>query len=108
MQDSGSTGCSIKPSSVGPSQNIGQKVCCRPLDGSSVTVSEALLQLKSAYFTGWMRDAIMQDPCFNFLVGDIPGVCDKMTVNIAVQHGTAVVARSQMQHQARARPLEGH
>ena len=78
MRDTGSTGCTVRRSLVEPNQYTGRRICCKLIDGSHLTVPEALIDVQCSFFTGRVEAAVMKNPLCDFIVGNIAGMCDSL------------------------------
>ncbi|XP_037774265.1 uncharacterized protein LOC119570699 [Penaeus monodon] len=73
MRDSGSTGCVVKKRYVKRKDYTGKTVRVTMIDGSQIVVNEAKVFCQSPYFTGTVTAAVMDNPAFDFVLGNVPG-----------------------------------
>ncbi|XP_047476454.1 uncharacterized protein LOC125030461 [Penaeus chinensis] len=73
MRDSGSTGCVVKKRYVKRKDYTGKTVRVTMIDGSQIVVREAKVFCQSPYFTGTVTAAVMDNPAFDFVLGNVPG-----------------------------------
>ena len=85
MRDSGSTGCTVRRSLVNACQYTGRKIRCRLIDGSLLTVPEAVVDVQCRLFTGRVEAAVMKSPLRDFILGNVGGVRDRCGVDATTQ-----------------------
>ena len=94
LRDNGSSGCSVRQSLVRPEEYTGRQIHVRMIDGSVRMFPEALIQVTSPFFTGSTVAVVMPEPLFDLIVGNISGVRNACTVDVATQTSAAVVTRA--------------
>ena len=86
-------GCTIRKMLVSPHQYTGHQICCRLIDGYSLVVPEAVVDLHCQFCTGKTEAMVMNDPLCDGIVGNIPSVHNGSSAEVATQMGAAAVIR---------------
>lgn len=106
MRDGGSTGCTIRKSLVDRDQYTGRYVHCKMMNSSVEVLPEARVYLQSSFYTGWVTAAAMEQPICDFIIGNIPGVRNFVSADIATQTSAAAVTRGMKRKPPRSVPLQ--
>ncbi|XP_069970994.1 uncharacterized protein [Penaeus vannamei] len=64
------------------------------IDGSLVNVPEAIIHVGSPFFTGKITAAVMVNPIFDVIIGNIKGVRNSCGADAATQKGCVAITRS--------------
>lgn len=105
LRDNGSSGCIVRDSLVGDGQFTGKWIHVRMIDGTVVTVPEACVEVDSPFFSGRTTAAVMRDPIYDFIVGNIPGASFGPRNDVATQTGAVAVTRSAAKAKVSSKPL---
>ena len=76
MRDSGSTACIIAKRLVASDRYTGRSFAIILMDGTERHVPEALVYCETPFLTGKVRAAVVENPIFDFIVGNVQGVID--------------------------------
>ena len=106
MRDSGATGCVVKQDLVMPRQYTGEKIDLIKIDGTEVVVPAAEIDVCTPFFQGRVKAAVLEQPIYDVIIGNIPGVRNFPSVDVGTQTMAAVVTRqaARMEPQ-RVKPL---
>ena len=74
LRDSGCSGTVIRRSLVRNEQFTGLKPLCVLTDGTVRRVDEAKVEVQTPFFTGEVKAMCMQNPIYDRIIGNIPGV----------------------------------
>ena len=105
MRDKGSNGCIVRKSLVQVGQYTGVRIQVRTIDNSLMWVSEARLPVETPFYTGSVKAAVLQNPIYDLIIGNIEGAVDKECSDKATQTFAAAVTRSQAQRKLTRKPL---
>ncbi|XP_042865110.1 uncharacterized protein LOC122248852 [Penaeus japonicus] len=75
------------------------------IDGSLVNVPEATIHVESPFFTGRVTAAVMVNPIFDVVIGNIKGVRNSCAADAATQTGAAAVTRGMVKMKEELTPL---
>ena len=106
MRDSGATGCIIKQDLVIPRQYTGEKIDLIKIDGTEVVVPAAEIDVDTPFFQGKVKAAVLEQPIYDLIIGNIPGVRNCASTDVGTQTVAAVVTRQAAQRELqRVKPL---
>ncbi|XP_070000911.1 uncharacterized protein [Penaeus vannamei] len=75
------------------------------IDGSFVNVPEAIIHVDSPFFTGKITAAVMVNPIFDVIIGNIKGVRNSCGADAATQTGCVAITRSMEKRKVELTPL---
>ncbi|XP_069993534.1 uncharacterized protein [Penaeus vannamei] len=75
------------------------------IDGSLVNVPEAIIHVGSPFFTGKITAAVMVNPIFDVIIGNIKGVRNSCGADAATQTGCVAITRSMEKRKGELTPL---
>jgi len=75
------------------------------IDGSFVNVPEAIIHVDSPFFTGKITAAVMVNPIFDVIIGNIKGVRNSCGADAATQTGCVAITRSMEKRKGELTPL---
>jgi hypothetical protein len=95
------TGCStvvIRRSLVRPGCYTGKTISCVLIDGTVRKVPEAEIQVETNYFAGTVKALCMNNPLYDLIIGNIPGVRDD-AISTSTEAVQGVITRAMAQKQ---------
>lgn len=111
MRDNGSTACIIAKHLVAPSRYTGKEFLILLMDGTEILVPEALAYCETPFLSGEIKAAVVENPIFDLIIGNVEGVkdpisetkcCSKATQTEPVgELASAAVTRSMAKKQSR-------
>ena len=84
MRDKGSTLVVVRKSLVHPTQLTSKSYECTLADGSTVTGPIAEIEVQSSFLSGKVEAAVMENPLFDVMIGNVEGVVTNSCVNCEV------------------------
>ena len=101
------TGCStvvVKRELVDDEQMTGGTETCILIDGTVSRTPVAEIEIETLYYTGKVKAVCMDNPLYDVIIGNVPGVSDEDNTRLEAQ---AVVTRAQAkQHVKPIKPLK--
>ncbi|XP_063847238.1 uncharacterized protein LOC135092552 [Scylla paramamosain] len=85
MRDNGSTGCVVKEALVTPAQFTGEHVRVVMINGSMATCPIAVVDVETPFLTGRIQAAVMKQPIYELIIGNVEGVRDVRNTDAATQ-----------------------
>ena len=77
MRDNGSTACIIARRLVAPNRYTGRSFAIILMDGTELRVPEARAFCETPFLAGEVKAAVVENPIFDFIIGNVEGVIDK-------------------------------
>lgn len=76
LRDSGCSGAVVRASLVTPDQFTGKMFRCLMVDGTSLNVPTAQVEVDTPYYVGVVEAMVMETPIYDLIIGNIPGARD--------------------------------
>ena len=83
LRDTGCSTVAVKRSLVADDKLTGRSVCCMLIDGTVRKTPVAMVEIDTPYFQGQVEAVCMKQPMYDVIVGNIPGVLDKLELSVA-------------------------
>ena len=74
LRDTGCTTAGVRSSLVRDEHLTGEKLSCKTFGGTVETFPIALMTVDTPYYQGKLRCCVLEDPCADLIIGNVPGV----------------------------------
>jgi hypothetical protein len=105
LRDTGCTTAGIRNSVVKPEWLTGQTLTCKTFGGTIESFPLAMVDVETPYFTGKLRCCVLDDPCADLIIGNVPGVSDLPPVHSSVSLANVVTRARVVVEKKRQKPL---
>ncbi|XP_070183880.1 uncharacterized protein [Littorina saxatilis] len=96
LRDTGATICGVRSRLVAKDQFVGGSVACKTFGGEIHTYRQAKVMVQSSYYSGELLCCILEDPVADLIIGNIPGISEKVTeCSPILERVAAVTTRAQ-------------